>query len=37
MGRAVSQLFAKEGAIVIVVDINAQGAQETVEGLTGMD
>ncbi len=30
-GRAISTLFAKEGAKVSVVDINADGGQETVE------
>jgi NAD(P)-dependent dehydrogenase (short-subunit alcohol dehydrogenase family) len=31
IGRAIARLFAKEGATVVVVDINAQGGEETVE------
>jgi NAD(P)-dependent dehydrogenase (short-subunit alcohol dehydrogenase family) len=31
IGRAIAQLFAKEGATVIVVDINAKGGGETVD------
>lgn len=31
IGRATAQLFAREGAQVVVVDINAAGGQETVE------
>lgn len=34
IGRAVSQLYAEEGAIVIVADIDDQGGNETVEFIT---
>jgi NAD(P)-dependent dehydrogenase (short-subunit alcohol dehydrogenase family) len=33
MGRATAQLFGREGASVVVADVNAAGAQETVESI----
>lgn len=33
MGRATARLFAREGASVVVADINAAGAHETVENI----
>ena len=33
IGRATAQLFAREGARVVVADINAAGGQETVAGI----
>ena len=33
MGRAAAEVFAKEGAHVIVVDVNADNAKETVAGI----
>jgi NAD(P)-dependent dehydrogenase (short-subunit alcohol dehydrogenase family) len=33
IGRATAQLFAKEGARVVVVDTNAEGGEETREGI----
>jgi NAD(P)-dependent dehydrogenase (short-subunit alcohol dehydrogenase family) len=33
MGRAAAEVFAKEGAHVIVVDVNAENAKETVAGI----
>jgi 3-oxoacyl-[acyl-carrier protein] reductase len=33
MGRATAQLFGGEGASVVVADVNAAGAQETVENI----
>ncbi len=35
MGRAVSQVASREGAQVVVVDWNADAAQETLATLTG--
>ena len=34
IGRATAQLFAREGAKVVVVDVNAAGAQATVDNIT---
>lgn len=34
MGRAAAELFAKQGAHVIVVDVNEQAAEETVAGIS---
>ncbi|MCH2399500.1 MAG: SDR family NAD(P)-dependent oxidoreductase, partial [Pirellulales bacterium] len=31
IGRAAAQLFAREGAKVVVADVSAEGGQETVE------
>jgi len=33
MGRATAQLFGREGASVVVADVNAAGALETVESI----
>ncbi len=33
IGRAVAQLFSKEGASIVVADINEAGADETVKSL----
>jgi NAD(P)-dependent dehydrogenase (short-subunit alcohol dehydrogenase family) len=34
MGKAIAELFAKEGAKVIVADLNLEGAEIVVEGIT---
>jgi 3-oxoacyl-[acyl-carrier protein] reductase len=36
MGRAIAQLFAREGATVIALDVNLAAAQETVAGSNGI-
>lgn len=33
MGKAISQLFAKEGAKVVLADINAQGIEEVKQAI----
>ncbi len=33
IGRATAQLFSREGAKVVVADINAEGGEETVQGI----
>ena len=35
MGRAIARCFAKEGAIVVALDLNLEAAQESLEGLGG--
>lgn len=34
MGKAIAELYAKEGAKVIVADLNLEGAEKVVEGIT---
>lgn len=34
MGKAIAELYAKEGAKVIVADLNLEGAEAVVEGIT---
>lgn len=34
IGRAIAELYAKEGAKVVVADMNIEGAEETVAGIT---
>lgn len=34
MGKAIAELYAKEGAKVIVADLNLEGAENVVEGIT---
>ena len=36
IGRATAELFAREGARVVVADINAEGAFDTVKAITGI-
>ena len=33
MGQAAAELFAREGASVVVTDVNAQAGEETVKGI----
>ncbi|MFY9857627.1 MAG: SDR family NAD(P)-dependent oxidoreductase, partial [Exiguobacterium chiriqhucha] len=35
MGKAIAELYAKEGARVVVSDMNLDGAQAVVEGISG--
>jgi len=35
MGKAIAELYAKEGAKVIVADLNLQGAEDTAQAITG--
>jgi NAD(P)-dependent dehydrogenase (short-subunit alcohol dehydrogenase family) len=35
MGKAIAELYAKEGAKVIVADLNIEGAEQVVEGIIG--
>lgn len=35
MGKAIAELYAKEGARVVVSDMNLEGAQAVVEGISG--
>lgn len=37
IGRAIAQVFAQEGAKVIVADINAEGGQETVQSIVARE
>lgn len=34
MGKAIAELYAKEGAKVLVTDVNLEGAEKVVEGIT---
>ena len=34
VGKAIAELFAREGAKVVVSDINKESAEEVVEGIT---
>ncbi|WP_080875596.1 SDR family oxidoreductase [Oceanobacillus timonensis] len=34
MGKAIAELYAKEGAKIIVADLNLEGAEETVQAIT---
>ena len=33
MGKAIAELYAKEGAKVLVTDLNLEGAEKVVEGI----
>lgn len=37
IGKAIAEVFAQQGATVYIIDVNEEGARETVRGITGKE